>query len=83
MIDNKVRTKKFVEGILNLPTFVEGTDFVISLDEINSICVSSEYLPHNHSDVYFFISLLINFGVLERARKGKYFFKTIKGSEFL
>jgi hypothetical protein len=83
LIDNRVRIKKFVEGIIALPTFVEGQDFIISLDEINSICVSSEYLPHNHSDVYFFISLLINFGVLERVRKGNYFFKTIKGSEFL
>lgn len=80
---NSARIKKFIEGVFKLPNFEEGSEFFITSDDITSICMSSEYLPHNHSDVYFFISFLINSGILERTRKGKYFFNQKKGSEFL
>ena len=83
MIFNEARIKKFVEGVfttLNLEAFEE---WFITTDDITSICLNSEYLPHNHADIYLFISFMSNLGLLERVRKGKYLFDKVKGREYL
>ena len=83
MIFNETRTKKFISLVLEKYESKNGGELFLAIDEINAVCMLSEFLPQNHADVYFFISFLIQNGILQRVRKGKYFFNEVKAGEYL
>lgn len=83
MIPNEVRLKKFIELVSEARDFKKEEKIVLLLEDIQKICLSSEYLPHNHSDIYFFISVLITNGLLERVKNGRYLFNTKKVGAFV
>lgn len=83
MITNETKIKKFVQAVVENFAQNDDKEIFLSTDDVQSICLNSNYLPHNHSGIYLFVSLLLNKQVLQRVQNGKYLFDTKKTAVFL
>ena len=83
MISNETKIRKFVQAVVQNYVPNDEKEILLSIEDVQSVCLDSNYLPHYHSGIYLFVALLLNKKILERVQNGKYIFSTKKTAVFL